>query len=59
MPAEKLYEGIFKKVFGAFEVGLWRVKAGIRVHANGSYDFPNYSSSPLLVEEWTETSTGR
>ena len=60
VPAEWLYEKIFKKVFGAVEVELWQVDAGIRVHADGSYEFLDDSWSwPLFEETWTETSTGR
>ena len=60
VPAEKLLEKIFKKVFGKIEVELWQVDAGIRVHADGSYEFLDNSWSwPLFEETWTETSTGR
>jgi hypothetical protein len=50
---------LFKKVFKAFKVPLWKVNAGVRVFANGSYQFVNASTRParMLREKWEHKST--
>lgn len=53
-PAEKLFKRLFKQV----RVPLWKVRALISVHADGSYSFADKSRPLVLKDEWKHSSTG-